>query len=469
MQAPAWLRNAFRFSDKSSKPALTRPAPSGAPGTLIWRGYIDDVDQNPEVRGDKWYGTVGAIGIGSQMVRDPYVRSSLKILHNPLLAAIWDFKPASSDPLDIEVARFCRWNFFERLNWQDTLRKILYYHRDGVSLFEPTTDTVELPRKKFPLHPGGGIGVAYTGMHHRPAWTIQRWNPKRNNPEQLESVDQYLMGGDASQDKIGFVNIPGSALLRFTYEQEGSNFTGLPLLRSAYGAWKMKRIFQTLLAIMFERHGVGIPVLTLPENAGEEEIALAEQILAELRAHEKAYLQLPNGYTFKWELAAGLQGMAAALADAIRAQNKDIATNVMTGYMQLGDGGGSYALAESQSAPSHVNADCESRFICDTLYYGSDGWSPVGRLVSQNYGSDVELPRPVARNLPTRDWLKAVPEIYKAITAGAVRIDQQLRDFLREVLLLPPEDVETLEQVLNPQRQIDTEPATESQAEEMQQ
>jgi hypothetical protein len=379
------------------------------------------------------------------MVRDPYVRSSLKILHNPLLAAIWDFKPVSEDPIDQKVVAFCRWNFFERLNWQEILRKVLYYHRDGVSLFEFTSEMAPTPAR-FGI--AGGVGAIYTGVHYRPAWSVQKWHPKPSCPEELESVEQYLLGGDAAEGKLGYVRISADNLLRFTYEQEASQFTGLSLLRSAFGAWKTKRVFQILQGILFERHGVGMPVLTLPEDLGEAEISSAEEMLASLRAHEKGYLVLPTGYSFTWNTAQGQQSLAQALADAIAGCNRDITTNVLTGWMQLGsatNSGGSYALAEAQSIPAQTNADVEAKFICDRFYYGSDGWSPIKRLVALNFGPNVEAPRLVARNLPTRDWSKTLQILPSLVEKGVIRMDQPLRDFAREVMLLPPEDIASLE------------------------
>lgn len=430
------------------------PTPHGGGTTYIALGHLDDTDPNPEVRGERWYGTVDQVGIAGQMIRDPYVRSTLKLLHNPLLAAIWDFKPADDSALAKEVADFCRWNFFERLNFQTILREVLYYHRDGVSVHELTSNIEAIPAARFPLHSGLGSGVVYTGWHFRPAASIARWHPNPNAPQQLLSIEQYLQGGDANPDKRGFVSIPASVLLRFTYEQEGSLFTGFPLLRSAYGAWKTKRLYQTLSAVMFERHGVGMPVMTLPENVSDTEMAQADEMLAALRAHEKGFLTLPAGYTFTWNTAQGTQALATAIADAINTCNRDIATNVLAGYMQLGSTAtGSYALAESQSQPAQVNADVEAAFICNTFYYGSEGWSPLKRLVELNYGAGAPVPRLTARNLPTRDWTKITPEIYKLASLDLLRPDKPLRDFLREVLTLPPEDLETQEIVFKQNEQ----------------
>ncbi|MEK0431100.1 MAG: hypothetical protein RL139_904 [Gemmatimonadota bacterium] len=425
-----------------------RPRPRGGAGTLISAGSIDDTDENADVRNERWYGSPGVAGWAQKMERDAHVRQSLSARSAPLRGALWDFEAASEAPADVEAAAFARWAFFERLSWDRFMRDALRFHRDGFSLFELTDDTAAIPTDRFPLHPGRGTGVVYTGLHHRPAWTVYRWAQSTSDPTQLASVEQRLQGTDG--EKPGFVSIPGGALLRFTQEQEGANFAGFSTARSAYGPWKIKRLLLVLDAIRHERMGVATPELTLPEGveANDEEVIAARSILAEMRSNEKGYILLPHGYEFKW--ASG--GESTNIGEAIERCNRDIAFNTGTGFMLLGltGGTGSYALAQSQDGQYQVSLEGDAKFVCDTINLGSDGWSPVERLIRLNYGAKVGLPRICVRNMPTRNWEKLLPVVKDLVGAKIITVDNRLEDFTRKVTYLPARDPATARKAIEP-------------------
>lgn len=435
-----------RQSERSGNMSLM-PKASGTPGTKIVSGMIEDLDPNTALRGDLWYGTPYKMGIASQMMRDPYVRTSIDSRSAPIRAATWDFKPFSQSDRDKEVADFCRWVFLESLPWDRFLRQaVTGYNRDGFVFFEVTDETVVLPQSRFPNHPGGDLGVAFTGLHHRPAWTVNRFIQNQEIPSQLDAIEQWGVYGDAGD--ASFVTIPADRLIRFTYEQEGADFTGLSRLRSAYGCWKSKLTFQVLNAIRHERQAVGTPSMSLPDDATDDEVTVAQQILSEMRSHEKGYLVLPSGYKFEW--AESSAGAGTDIEAAIEQCNRDIYMNVHVGFMYLGasEGGGSFALATSQQSLFNLSLETETRFICDTINKGSDGWSPVRRLVDLNYGPDVPAPSLVARNMPTRDWTQLLPVAFNQINAGGLLPDKPYRDFVREVLFLPPESEDAVQQVM---------------------
>lgn len=418
-----------------------RPLPQGGAGTAIYGGVIDDVDQNAELRGDAWYGQPGSIGIADKMIRDPHVRKSLDVISDPLRAANWDFIPASKDPVDLEVADFCRWVFFELLNWDTVLSQVITYKRYGFSLFEVTDDIGVVPSSRFKRHPGRGIGIVLTGMHHRPSWTLRRWLQSKCNPTQLQGIEQWIVGSDG--EKPAFARIAASRLLRFTEDQEGANFAGLATQRSAYGAWKTKLTLMVLDGIRHERQSNATPTMKLPPEASDAEIAKAQTILAEMRAHEKGYLLLPDGFEFTWTTTSA--GDGTAIGEAIERCNRDIAFNVGAGFMLLGLSGstGSYALSQTQQGQYQVGLEGDARFICNVFNLGADGWSPVERLVRLNYGPTVALPRMVARNMPTRDWSQVLPIVNNLGNSKFLTPTEGTERFIRDVLLMPPLDAET--------------------------
>lgn len=415
---------------------VERSRPRGGAGTRISAGLLEDLDHNAEVRGSKWYGEPGKLGVAGKMLRDPHVRVSVNYVLNPVCSAKWRFMPTSKAAGDRRVADACTWAFFENLPWAQYARRIgISYFANGFALEEITDDIRQVPAR---LGMPGNRGLVPTGFHQRPAWTVHRWYQSEDNPAQIAGIQQWLSGSDTEDP--GFVDVPASRLLRFTWDQEGADFEGLAPLRSAYPPWRIKMILQTIDAIAHERFGVGTPVGTAGPDASDEDLDALELALAELRSMEKGSLIIPEGWEVEW-----LTGQAGTnLHQAILRQNQDIAINLGAGHMMLGQvGPGSYALAGSQEGQLHREVDSHARFIASVLHRGSDGWSPVERFVRANFGEDVEVPCPRALYLPTRNW-DAIAKTYSVLVqTRAVRADGAKESALLEAMDLPPFDEET--------------------------
>jgi len=197
--------------------------------------------------------------------------------------------------------------------------------------------------------------------------------------------------------------------------------------------------------IRHEREHTGTPTFELPEGATDDLVEEARTIAAELRANEKAYLVLPNGVKFKWSTTETTTDINAT----IQRLNQDIAHNVGAGFLLHGstNTSGSYALASTQAGHYEIGLEKHARFIAGTWNNGQDGWSPIERIVRLNYGERASVPRLVARNLPTRDWAKILPVAHNLIMSGGLRVDEPLRQTIREAMFFPPEDAETMQAV----------------------
>jgi len=428
-------------SPKSGRTIDLRERPQGGAGTRLSAGFLTDIDQNAEVRGSKWYGSPSVAGISQKMRRDAHARKSADYVVHPLAGAKWRFRPASSDALDREVADFATHAFFERLPWSQIVRRVATgYMFDGFAIEEVTDGTAPVSASRFPHHPRTAAAVVPTGFHQRPAWSVYRWHQNKTNPAQIESIQQYIQGSDG--EKAGFPTVSADRLWRLTWDQDGADFDGLAPMRSAYGPWKIKQLLLTLLVMGHERFALGVPVMTLSEDPADEDVDAAEQVLAELRAHQKAYVILPNGYDLDLKTAT----FGTDVLTAIEAQNKDMAINVGAGHMMLGLGGknaGSYALASTQQGQLHLEVDAHGRFIATCLTLGMDGWSPAERIVRANYGPDVAVPHAEAMNLPTRDWESVAKTYGTLVSQRAIRRDGRTEDQIRESVGLPPFDPES--------------------------
>lgn len=434
---------------------------SGA-GTSVIAGIVDREEHNAELDGTYWRGSPWQVGIAKQMVRDPHIRFAFNAVKAPAIGATWSFQPAlEADPLAAEISDFCAWSFFERLPWRTYLPQIFGFYRDGFSVFELTEDTCRLPRNRFAQHPGGGVGVVFSGFHQIPASTVDRWWQKKDQPTQLEKLTQYIRGSDT--EKPGHIDVLGRHLLRFTWDQEGANFEGEAPLRAVYGPWKLKLAFLILNAIRHERQEVGVADIGLPEGAeatNAEVIEQAENIAASLGSHEKGYIIRPAGFTAGWNQAAANTG--AGIHSSITYQDQAIAHNSALAWMLLGQQGGqgSYALSSNQRLQYELEREMEVAFICDTLTEGSDGWSPVKRLVAMNYGEEAAetlCPRAIVTNMPTRPWDTILDDLVALKNANIIRPDAELEEFIRTQALKVPgynDQAQTTEKSLPPGAQI---------------
>ena len=422
--------------------ASPRRRARGGSGTRINSGFIDDLDPNTEVRGPKWYGEPTKLGIADRMIRDPQVRASVHYVRDALMAAKWKFKAASKSEIDREAAAYLNWCLIERMPWRTFVgRTVSGYMRAGFALSEVTDDYITLPKKRFPLHALGDVGLVPTGLHSRPSWSVFQWVQSKRVSSQLAGIRQWIPGSDTEQAGIKFVK--ADRLIRMTYDQEGANFAGYAPLRSAHGPWKIKKALEIIDAIKHERTGVGIPKIKLGPDADEEDIAAAEMVGAELRANERGFLTMPDGWDAEW-LGAG-EAESSDINKAILRQNIEIAMNVVAGNMLLGLSGpsGSFALSNTQDGARHLHVDGHAALFTDTINCGQDGWSLPERLTRANYGTAAGVPTLQARLLPTRPWIKIVAETVKAAAAGAITMDDQLEDDIREALEWGPHDPST--------------------------
>jgi hypothetical protein len=376
------------------------------------------------------------------MLNDAQVRQSVSYVVTPLVAATWRLRPGGRRPVDLEAADFARMAFIEKLQWSQIVERVIGdYATYGFSLNELTDDVRPIDRQRFPLHPGGGYGIVPTGIHEISARTLYRWNQAKGATTQLASIQQYVPGSDA--EAAGYRTIPADRIIRWTYKQEGANFEGFPVLRSAFAAWKLKLAFMTIWAIKHERLGVGTPVAIAAAEVSDADLAAAEKALKEMRANARGYIVLPNGWTFEWKGATASDGTNLELA--LQICNIEIAMNVAAGFMLLGLTGaaGSYALGSTQQGQYHLAEVSHARFLEAGLNVGADGWGAIERIVRLNYGEDVALPTLEARNLPTTDWAQRLPQLINAVNAGLITADDALEDELREILEVNPRDPST--------------------------
>lgn len=390
---------------ESKKPDLTE---IGTTGTQIFNGFITE-EYNSDLKGSKAVKTYDKMRKG-----DPIVKAALLSCELPILAAPWSIERASDEKQDVEAAEFVHDALFNRMSitWNDLLRQILLYLPFGYSLFE----------KVFKQEDGK---IYWRKLAPRHQTTLYRWVTEEDGG--LSGIEQnaYFASG-----KYKTIFIPIDKLLIFTNQKEGDNFEGISILRAAYKPWWYKDNLEKIDAIGIERQGVGIPVITLPENFTEKDKELAEEIGENLRANEKAYAVLPQG--FKLEIL-GMAGQSVRTAqEAIARNTQSIWDNVLASFMNLGKEAGSYALSQDQSSFFLLSEKAVAKYIEDIFNRYA-----IPQLVDYNFNVKKypKLKCGKIGQVNIKDLAQSVSQLAQAML---VKSDKDLEAYLRTQMDLPP-------------------------------
>ena len=228
----------------------------GVTGTKIYGGLVYGQEFNAE-----WTDIKQFENADKMRRTDAQVNASLLSIELPIRSATFTVEPASDDNKDLEIAEFVEDNLFHNKNfsWNFFIRHVLYHLQFGCYLFE---QVYQLEDGKYWLK----------SFSPRIPKTIQKWH---QNPDgSLKEVEQLAIrpGGG-----YGIFHIPNEYLVVFTHDQEGHNWKGTSILRAAYRNWKIKDMLLRVDAMRHERHGLGVPVITLPAGVKSEDKTAAEE------------------------------------------------------------------------------------------------------------------------------------------------------------------------------------------------
>lgn len=381
----------------------------GSVGTTNFSGMLSDIDYNRD-----WYPGYGSRKwsiIDEMRLSDGQVKGTLKYCKEPIVAADWSVEPASEDKQDVEIADFVSWNLFEcnAFNWSYTLRHFLLALEFGVMLFE-----------KIWLY-DKATGHVYARLAPRLPKTIFRWN--ENEAGELETIEQ-LVTAKTTQP------IPAAKAIVFTIEQEGGNWEGTSILRSAYKHWKMKLMYEKLSAMSYERFGMGVPIMKEPQAPAAEDREKADELLENLRANESAYARIPFG----WEMEIVFGENWRSPEKEIRYHNEMISAGVIQQFTNLGSTEtGSRAVGEVLQDPYYLSLEALADQICEALTHGL-----VHELVTYNWAGIDRFPQVKCSNIRAEN-LEVIADALMKLTANGqfITSDFETENHLRRIFRLP--------------------------------
>ena len=402
--------------------ARAETVPVGLPGTPVFHGFLQDFGEyNPQLEG------LTAIRTYEKMRRsDAQVAATLLACELPIRAANWDVLPASSDPLDQEIAQFVKDNLFGGLEyvspsgvktsqcWDDVLRNALLMLAFGASAHEE-------------IYAVDGDRVRLARLSPRLPITFYRWITDIDG-ETLVALNQY----GYRNSNFESVEIPVDRLTVFTFNKEGANFFGRSMLRPAYMHWYIKHQLYRIDAIAGERNGLGVPTIEQGPNTSKEDRLAAQAWVTQLAAHEKTGLALPAGWKFSLQ---GVQGQVRDLFNSIEHHNIEISRTALAFFMNLGQSSkssGNRALGQEMTDFFFLAVQATADQIARTITATS-----VRRLVDYNWDGVERYPTLTVSNLRARDLDTTLTALSQLATANVVAPYPELAQHIARELGLP--------------------------------
>lgn len=424
---------------------------AGASGTKIFWGFINE-EYNPDLSGNN-----GLKKYDEMRKSDAQIFATLLAMELPIRSTLWTVEPGETESEDGEkiitdedykIQNFIETALFDKMeiSWDDFLRQALTMTAFWFSIFE----------KVFKIEDDK---IYIKKLAQRLPWSIYKWQTADGQPGIMQTLPTQTPNGTSTP------SIPAEKLLRFTFRQEGDNFAGVSVLRSAYKHWYIKDTLYKLDAVKHERQSVWIPVLKIPKGATQADKDEAALIMENLRSTEQTYVILP-GEDWHFEFADLKAGSQSKMEESIAHHNREISKNILAQFLELGswDGGGSYALSEDQSSLFLISLAAIAKQIAETI-----NRDLIKQLVDLNFdlAPNQNYPKLKYNKLWEVDYTKISTALSTLAGAGILKPDDDLEGHVRNILDLPKK-LEEENGEMEDETEMETEDETTEDTTEMQ-
>lgn len=359
----------------------------------------------------KLAGASGRVVFDEMRRSDPQIKTILSAITLPLRNATYYVEPASDTPADRAIAEETEDDFLRNMTitWDDTIRHILLKMPFGFSILEKVweyRDDKIRPRKLDPRLPQSITG-----------W---KWDYGKRR----------LIGPIQSDEDGKEIILPIEQMLVFSTEKEGDNWEGISLLRPLYKPWYIKNNLEKINAIKHDRHGVGIPKVTLPPGVsdGDERYNQAVEMLEDLQAQEQSYIIEPDGWVVS-VLGAGGVAAGTDVVPSIKYYDEAMARAALTMFVMLGQTNtGSRSLGDSFTDIFLLSLQTEAKYITEVLNRFA-----IRQYVDYNWNVNGEYPILKVRQINKLDTVT----LAALQSSGLITYDTVLENAIREELNLP--------------------------------
>lgn len=379
------------------------------------------------------YGTKGLMMYDRMRKSDGTVRGTLRLAKTPVLAGQYSMKPASTATKDQKIADFIWKNLTKWMtsSWPQTLTESLLMLEFGYYMFEE----VFAPGEQVTNDPDARGKIVWKKWAPRHPMDVKEWFfDVEGGPL---SVDMYAppvlqvgLQGGIYQGYGQWINIPINKLLVFTFDKEAGNIEGISLLRSAYKHWYYKDNLYKIDAIQKERHGIGVPVVTLPMGYSPDDLALADSLGRNLRTNDRAHVVLPPNWALTF---AELKGQPVDCIRSIQHHDEQIKIQILGQFLQTN------MKTDEADQTLFLKA---TRFTADIVVDVINSYA-IPQLVNMNWAG-AQYPELIVKRIgEMEDQRTQSFALRNYVGAGLIVPDQPLEDYLRDELGLPPSDPET--------------------------
>jgi hypothetical protein len=293
------------------KPPKSATRPIGHDGIARSGGrFIDEnVEHNRDLDMGEWRGTSSRVGAGRRIAKeDDDVRGIVYSYTHALLGTSWDVIAADDSSADaVMLAHAFEGQLMgpRRREWPKRLLDAMLCFRDGVRLQERVVwrdNQLTVPR-----YEQAESGEWVKGTGGRKGWYAFDLQPRLPH-----SIDQWITAEDGSFGGViqwwdqgdthnySTPTIPAENLLRWSYDEEGSNWEGDPLIRSCWSRAMTRKRIQLLAEIGFNRHAGGTPLIKEiePGYLKDQDWTDLRDIAREYAQHQNQFLEVPYGGDF---------------------------------------------------------------------------------------------------------------------------------------------------------------------------
>lgn len=236
-----------------------------------------------------------------------------------------------------------------------------------------------------------------------------------------------------------YVDIPAEKLVLFTFRQEGDNYEGVSILRSAYKHRRYKDNLYKFDAVKHERQSVWIPVIYPAEWATEDDLAIAETIVKNIRANEEWWIVMPWPKS-AWREIEFMSMNASSTSDlrtSINHHNREISKNILAQFLELWNTESwSRALSEDQSDLFLLWLTAIANHICDIF-----NRFVIPELVDYNFNVS-EYPHLKFNKLWSVDYTKLSGALTSLASWWLLTPDENLEVRVRDIMDLPSKVIE---------------------------
>jgi hypothetical protein len=392
--------------------------PLALPGSAVYAAALTRLGEyNPKLQGQAFWRTVEQMRNNSRILALEY------LLTLPIISTHWEVRPAPSSATSQEASDILSYNLFEAAHKDlyELLRLGILARFYGIRLLEPVwtiTNSTALIADYIDIHP----------------LTIHKLNfdPRGN----LISITQRAQTENTRTPTE--TEIPTNRLIRFTWREEGGNPLGYSDLRSLYPDWYRLEFLYTVLQIAAERAGIGAWQAKIPRDLWDNDQfrnALADTV-RRIRTHESGAIVIPQDVSLEVLTAIDKQGVDGIIK-MIEHYETNLAAGVLANVLQVGMRDiGTQALAETlfEMFLYQLNQTCKwlahninRQLISKWLAYNYPALPP--ELHPRLHFTDLRL------LLRREAVLNAIARVAQA---GVLQPDNNLEDYIRDILSLPP-------------------------------